>query len=67
MTWIIQHKSQVRIGVFALLLIAILGPWGYEYDGVPLVENSSKPVLLIRVCVGAGEEPKIGYPSEHLS
>jgi hypothetical protein len=41
MTWIIQHKNQVRIGVFALLLITILGPWGYEYDGVPPEENSS--------------------------
>jgi len=58
MTWIIQHKSQGRIGVFALLLIAILGHWGYEYDGVPLAENSSKPVLLVRVCVGVGQEGK---------
>jgi hypothetical protein len=31
MTWIIQHKNQVRIGVFALLLIAILG---VDYDAL---------------------------------
>jgi hypothetical protein len=66
MTWILQYKNQARIVVFALLLIAVLGPWGYEYDGVPQAENSSKPVLLVRVCVGAGQEPNICYPSEQL-
>lgn len=66
MTWIIQHKSPVRIGIFALLLIAILGPWGYEYDNVLLAEKSSKPFLLVRVCLGVRQKPNICYPSEQL-
>lgn len=54
MAWMIQHKKQVRIGIFVLLVIAILGPWGYEHDGVPPAEWCHHPFLLLENgnCVG---------------
>ncbi len=40
--------------VFVLLLIAILGPWGYEGDGVPPPEFCHLPFILLENgnCVG---------------
>lgn len=54
MAWIIQHKNWVRIAVLALLIIAILGPWGYTRDGVPPAEWCQHPFLLLEngSCVG---------------
>ena len=54
MAWIIQHKSCVRFAVFALLIIAFLGPWGYAHDGVPPAEWCRPPFLLLEngSCVG---------------
>jgi hypothetical protein len=54
MAWISQHKNRVRMLVFVLLLIAILGPWGYEGDGVPPPEFCHPPYLLLENgnCVG---------------
>ena len=47
MAWIIQHKSWVRIAVFGLLIIAILGPWVYTHDGIPPAEWCRPPLLLL--------------------
>jgi hypothetical protein len=54
MAWISQHKNWVRMLVFVLLLIAILGPWGYESDGVPPPSYCHPPFLLLEngSCVG---------------
>ena len=54
MAWIIHHKSWVRIAVFGLLVVAILGPWGYAHDGVPPAEWCHPPFLLLEngSCVG---------------
>ncbi len=54
MAWISQHKNWVRMLVFVLLLIAIVGPWGYEGDGVPPPEFCHPPFLLLENgnCVG---------------
>jgi len=54
MAWIIQHKNWVRIAVLALLIITILGPWGYAHDGVPPAEWCQPPFLLLENgnCVG---------------
>jgi len=54
MAWINQHKSWVHTAVFALLIIAILGPWGYAHDGVPPAEWCHPPFLLLEngSCVG---------------
>ena len=54
MAWISQHKTWVLVVVFILLLIAILGPWGYEGDGVPPPEFCQPPYILLENgnCVG---------------
>ncbi len=54
MAGISQHKNWVRMLVFVLLLIAILGPWAYEGDGVPPPEFCHPPFLLLENgnCVG---------------
>jgi hypothetical protein len=54
MAWMSQHKNSVRIAVFALLLIAFLGPWGYDGDGVPPPSYCHPPYLLLENgnCVG---------------
>jgi hypothetical protein len=54
MTWIIQHKRGVRLAVLALLIIAVVGPWGYTRDGVPPAEWCRPPFLLLEngSCVG---------------
>ncbi len=54
MAWMSQHKNWVRMLVFVLLLIAILGPWAYEGDGVPPPSYCHPPFLLLENgnCVG---------------
>ena len=54
MAWVSQHKNWVLVAVFVLLLIAILGPWGYEGDGVPPAEFCQPPFILLETgnCVG---------------
>ena len=54
MAWMSQHKNWIRMLVFMLLLIAILGPWSYEGDGVPPPSYSHPPFLLLENgnCVG---------------
>jgi hypothetical protein len=54
MAWMRQHKNWVLLAVFVLLLIAILGPWGYEGDGVPPPEFCHPPFILLENgnCVG---------------
>jgi len=54
MAWISQHKNWVRWVGFVLLLIAILGPWAYQGDGVPPPEFCHPPFILLEngSCVG---------------
>jgi hypothetical protein len=54
MAWTNQHRNWIRLGVFTLLIIAILGPWGYTRDGVPPPEWCRPPFLLLEngSCVG---------------
>jgi hypothetical protein len=54
MAWIIQHKNWVWTALFALLIIAVLGPWVYTRDGVPPPEWCRPPFLLLEdgSCVG---------------
>jgi hypothetical protein len=54
MAWINQYKLWIRIAGFTLLIIAILGPWGYTHDGVPPPEWCHPPFLLLAngSCVG---------------
>jgi hypothetical protein len=57
MAWIIQHRSWVHTAVFALLVTAILGPWGYAHDGVPPAEWCRPPFLLLENGSCVGREP----------
>jgi len=56
----IQHKNLVRIGIFVLLFIAFLGPWGYHHDSPP-AEWCQKPFLLLENGSCAGRQPGTYY------
>jgi hypothetical protein len=43
----VQHKQQVCLGMFLLLVIAIWGPWVYDHDGVPPAELCHPPYFLL--------------------
>jgi hypothetical protein len=54
MSWINEHKNVGRVAVLMLLLVAIMGPWGYTSDGVPPPEWCHDPFILLEDgrCVG---------------
>ena len=54
MSWISRHKNWVRLVGFGLLLIAILGPWAYEGDGVPPPAFCHPPFILLETGSCAG-------------
>jgi hypothetical protein len=63
MSWMSRHKNWIRLLVFVLVLIAVLGPWGYEGDGVPPPEFCDPPYLLLRtVTVDGCRAPTSFYP-----
>lgn len=56
----IQPKNLVRIGIFVLLVIAFLGPWGYHHDSPP-AEWCQPPFLLLENGSCAGRQPGTFY------
>ena len=56
----IQHKNLVRLGIFMLLVIAFLGPWGYHHDSPP-AEWCQPPFLLLENGSCAGRQPGTYY------
>jgi len=47
LSWINEHKSVGRVAVLMLLLVAMMGPWTYTADGVPLAEWCRDPNILL--------------------
>lgn len=47
MSWINEHKNVGRVAVLMLLLVAMMGPWTYTSDGVPLAAWCRDPNILL--------------------
>ena len=56
----IHHKNLVRLGLFMLMVIAFLGPWGYHHDSPP-AEWCQPPFLLLENGSCAGRQPGTFY------